>query len=216
MKLMITTSHISMIPSSVVLLNSGGYTLTAGWIFPYAMTLMSNLRAEFSMEKMNMDPKNSFGVAKKSIIGNVTLKTAFRDACKKNINSGGIKTSVATIDKVYNTLIPKVLHSRYGQIIRRWRETNVKSNDKQAFRSKLKAATAATKRKAKSELKMAESDSKRATKGATKAPGSTVAKVTPPSQVDIDATMPPQQELVGMYLGKSAVMTSPNKESRNK
>ena len=54
--------------SSVSLLNSGGYTLTAGWIFPYALTLMSELRAQFSMDKMNMDPKNSFGVAKNSII----------------------------------------------------------------------------------------------------------------------------------------------------
>ena len=51
--------------TSVFLLNSGGYTLVAGWIFLFGLAVLSALCNKFTMEKMNRDPQNSFSTAKK-------------------------------------------------------------------------------------------------------------------------------------------------------
>ena len=51
--------------TSVSLLNSGGYTLVAGWIFLFGLAVLSALCNKFTMEKMNRDPQNSFSTAKK-------------------------------------------------------------------------------------------------------------------------------------------------------
>ena len=144
-------------------------------------------------------------MAKKSIIGNKLLRTDFKDACVNHTNLGDDMASSAVIDKVYNTLVQKVLHSWYGQIIRRWRENNVKSNDKQAFRPVLKAGTAKSKKRKGSSEK----------ESSTKPPKKAVTKVTPPSQqndVGSEETLPPEDEIVDMYISSSAKTSSPNKK----
>ena len=75
------------------------------------------------------------------------------------------------IEKVYTALLTKVLHCCFAPIIRRRVEINIRSNDKQALRAGLKAATSTTaKKKAKD---------KGPTGSVKKVKKTPVAKVTP-------------------------------------
>ena len=73
---------------------------------------------------------------------NNQLKILFQEVCQSQDCITDEQRMNAAIEKVYTTLLTKVLHCRFAPIIRRWAEINVKSNDKQVFRAGLKAATA--------------------------------------------------------------------------
>ena len=112
---------------------SGGSTLVAGWIFIFGLAVLSALRNEFTMEKMNRDPQNSFATAKKKIMENNQLKVLFQEVCQSQDCITDEQRMNAAIEKVYTTLLTKVLHCRFATIIRRWAEINTKSNDKQVL-----------------------------------------------------------------------------------
>ena len=67
---------------------SGGSTLVAGWIFIFGLAVISALRNEFTMEKMNRDPQNSFATAKKKIMENNQLKILFQEVCQSQSKPG--------------------------------------------------------------------------------------------------------------------------------
>ena len=71
--------------TSVSLLNSGDYTLVAGWAFEFELALLFALLNKFTVEKMNRDPWNSFTTAKKNIIENDKFKVSFQEVCLREI-----------------------------------------------------------------------------------------------------------------------------------
>ena len=86
------------------------------------------------MQTMDADPKGGFGKAKKAVLEDVTLSNYFKALCKRYSALTGDKLIAATT-KAYAILLPKVIHSRFAVIFRRWKEVNVKSKDKIAFRT---------------------------------------------------------------------------------
>ena len=137
--------------TGVSILNSGGLTLPVGWIFEFGLTLMAKARAEFNREKMDRDPKNAFRIAKEKMLADAELKALFRKQCTAMVPIESTARLSASIEKVYRIVLPKVLHSRYGQIVKDWSKDNVKSSEKSTLRDPLKASEASKKRKARTE-----------------------------------------------------------------
>ena len=168
--------------TGVSILNRGGLTLPVGWIFEFGLTLMAKARAEFNREKMDRDPKNAFRIAKEKMLADAELKAQFQKQCATMVPIESSARLSASIEKVYCIVLLKVLHSRYGQIVKDWTNDNVKSNQKSAFRTTLKVGEASKKRKAKTET----TD--------TKAPKPPAApKVTPETEAE-SSTLPDKQE----------------------
>ena len=119
------------------LLNKRGLTRVSENFFPFGMQLMTAVRESFTMEHMDNNPKHAFKIAKKAVLENKTLSNYFRALCLQHSVLKGKKLEVA-VSAVYKMVLPKVIHSRFAVVFRRWKDIHVNSKDKDASRPALK------------------------------------------------------------------------------
>ena len=85
------------------------------------------------------------------MLADADLKAQFQKLCTAMVPIESAAKLSAAIEKVYGIVLTKVLHSRYGQIVKDWRNDNVKSSEKSTLRAPLKVSEASKKKKAKTE-----------------------------------------------------------------
>ena len=120
---------------NMALLNNGGLTLVDKLFFEWGKQVMCTIRKKFNIGILELDPKNAFEKAKKSILDEKLLKARFMDIC--NINT---RCSEAVATEVYFSILTKTIHARFAAVFRFWKEQNVKKNGT-ALRMKLKVCS---------------------------------------------------------------------------
>ena len=86
---------------------------------------------------MERDPKNAFHNSKKQIMEDRSLQSHFIALCRKQ----SLCSDTASV--VYDMVLRKTVHARFAVVFRHWKEANVKRNGQVAFRTLLKAQSAA-------------------------------------------------------------------------
>ena len=83
------------------------------------------------------------------MLADAELKALFRKQCTAMVSMKSAARLSASIEKVYHIVLPKVLHCRYGPIVKDWKNDNVKSYEKSTLRAPLKVSEASKKKKTK-------------------------------------------------------------------
>ena len=98
---------------------------------------MDVLRSELCRNVMDNNSKHGFGIEKKAVLENESLLNYFKALCIQHSGLEGTNLEM-TVFTVYNMVLPKIIHSRFAVIFRRWKEIYVKSKDKLALRTDIK------------------------------------------------------------------------------
>ena len=110
---------------------------------------MKAIRKVISIVIINQNPKSGLKLALKKLMEHSGLKEAFIKVCtqnwrKDNKNYGIREDNLnATINLVYEMIIPKVIHAFAEPVVRLWLESKITKDAKVGFRPGLQAGVAA-------------------------------------------------------------------------
>ena len=111
--------------------------------------VMKATREAIMFDTIDQNPKSGLKLALKKLMENSGLKEAFIKVCtqnwKKDNKNYGIREGNlnATINLVYEMIIPKVIHAFAWPVVRRWLELKITKDAKVGFRPWLQAGVAA-------------------------------------------------------------------------
>jgi hypothetical protein len=117
------------------MVNCGGLTLVSKYFFGWGKDAMKVIRDSFTPRDMKQNLRDCFKNGKLSVMRNTFIRSKFESLCQSSPMSFGEDA----IDEVYNIILPKMIHSRFAVVFRRWKEEHCQKHDV-SLRSKLKAS----------------------------------------------------------------------------